>query len=148
MPPRFPAASPVWQVFKVAPVRTLTRRWRELPAVDVLTDRETTGFLAVSALVGVGVGTGAAALVLVIDAIAGGFETLEELAGGRRWWVLIAVPLGFLGAWWLARHLAPEVEGDGVPDVVAALALRDGRIPGRVIPAKIVATALTLGGGG
>ncbi len=129
-------------------MRTLTRRWRELPAVDVLTDRETTGFLAVSALVGVGVGTGAAALVLVIDAIAGGFETLEELAGGRRWWVLIAVPLGFLGAWWLARHLAPEVEGDGVPDVIAALALRDGRIPGRVIPAKIVATALTLGGGG
>ena len=129
-------------------MRTLTRRWRELPAVDVLTDRETTGFLAVSALVGVGVGTGAAALVLVIDAIAGGFEALEELAGGRRWWVLIAVPLGFLGAWWLARRLAPEVEGDGVPDVIAALALRDGRIPGRVIPTKIVATALTLGGGG
>ena len=129
-------------------MRTLTRRWREIPAVDVLTDRETTRFLAVSAIVGVGVGAGAAALVLVIDAIAGGFETLEELAGGRRWWVLIAVPLGFLGAWWLARHLAPEVEGDGVPDVIAALALRDGRIPGRVIPAKIVATAFTLGGGG
>jgi len=126
----------------------MTRRWRQLPGVEVLTDRDTTGFLALSALVGVGVGLGAAALVLVIDGIAEGFESLEELAGGHKWWILIAVPLGFLGSWWIARRIAPEVEGDGVPDVIAALGVRDGRIRGRVIPAKIVATALTLGGGG
>jgi CIC family chloride channel protein len=129
-------------------VRTFVRRWRQLPAVDVITDRDTTGFLALAALVGVGVGVGAAALVLVIDGIAEGFDTLEGLVDGQRWWVLIAVPLGFLVAWWVAKRFAPEVEGDGVPDVIAALGVRDGRIRGRVVPAKIVATALTLGGGG
>lgn len=129
-------------------VRSFVRRWRQLPAVDVITDRDTTGFLALSALVGVGVGVGAAALVLVIDGIGEGFDTLEGLVGGRRWWVLIAVPMGFLVAWWVAKRFAPEVEGDGVPDVIAALGVRDGRIQGRVVPAKIVATALTLGGGG
>jgi CIC family chloride channel protein len=129
-------------------VRTFVRRWRQLPAVDVITDRDTTGFLALAALVGVGVGVGAAALVLVIDGIAEGFDTLEGLVDGQRLWVLIAVPLGFLVAWWVAKRFAPEVEGDGVPDVIAALGVRDGRIRGRVVPAKIVATALTLGGGG
>jgi CIC family chloride channel protein len=129
-------------------VRAFVRRWRQLPAVDVITDRDTTGFLALSALVGVGVGVGAAALVLVIDGIAQGFDTLESLVDGQRWWVVIAVPLGFLVAWWVAKRFAPEVEGDGVPDVIAALGVRDGRIRGRVVPAKIVATALTLGGGG
>ncbi|MGH8928890.1 MAG: chloride channel protein [Acidimicrobiia bacterium] len=125
-----------------------TRRWRKLPAVEVLTNRETTGFLALSAVVGVGVGAGAAALVLVIGAVAEGFSWLEQAAGGQRWWVLVAVPLGLAAAWWVARRFAPEVEGDGVPDVIAALAVREGRIGGRVIPAKIAATALTLGGGG
>jgi CIC family chloride channel protein len=132
----------------VAGVRTLVGRWRQLPAVGVLTDRETTGFLAVSALVGVGVGLGAAALVLVINGVGRLFSLLEDRAGGQRWWVLAAVPLGLAGAWWVARRLAAEVEGDGVPDTISALALHDGRIRGRVIPAKIMATALTLGGGG
>jgi len=110
--------------------------------------RETTGFLALAALVGLGVGLGAAALVLVIGWIGEGFAGLERFSGGQRWWVLIAVPLGFVGAWWIARRFAPEVEGDGVPDAIAALAIHGGRIRGRVVPAKIVATALTLGGGG
>jgi CIC family chloride channel protein len=122
-------------------------RWRTR-AVGVLTDRETTTFLVLSAVVGLGVGVGAAALVTVIDLIADGFRQVEEMAGGSRWWVFVAVPLGLYLAWWVARRLAPEVEGDGVPDTIAALAIHSGMIRGRVVPAKIVATSLTLGGGG
>ena len=128
-------------------MRDFTDRVRT-STVGVLTDRETTGFLALAALVGVGVGLGAAALVAVIDWIGVGFAGVDELAGGQRWWVLVAVPLGFYAAWWVARRFAPEVEGDGVPDVIAALAIHGGTIRGRVAPSKILATALTLGGGG
>ncbi|HEY7564753.1 MAG TPA: chloride channel protein, partial [Acidimicrobiia bacterium] len=110
--------------------------------------RETTGFLALAAIVGVGVGTGAAGLVLVIFWIGEGFTTLERLAGSRAWWVIPALPLGLLASWWVARRFAPEVEGDGVPDAISALAVHGGMIRGRVVPAKMVATALTLGGGG
>lgn len=116
--------------------------------MSVLTDRETTGFLALAALVGAGVGLGAAALVTVIDLIGDAFTRLDAAAGGRRWWVLVAVPLGLYLAWWVARRFAHEVEGDGVPDVIAALAIHGGNIRGRVAPFKILATALTLGGGG
>ncbi|HEX5672513.1 MAG TPA: chloride channel protein, partial [Acidimicrobiia bacterium] len=56
--------------------------------------------------------------------------------------------LGFWLAWLVAQRVAPEVEGDGVPEVIAGLTIRSGRIRGRVVPAKMLATALTLGGGG
>ena len=128
-------------------MRDFTDRVRS-STVGVLTDRETTGFLALAALVGVGAGVGAATLVTVIDLIGVGFGEVEEFAGGQRWWVLVAVPMGLWAAWWLARRFAPEVEGDGVPDVIAALAIHGGTIRGRVAPSKILATALTLGGGG
>lgn len=123
-------------------------RLRRVDPVGLLTNRETTGFLGLAALVGAGVGLGAAALVLVIGWIGDGFAALDRIAGNRAWWVLPAVPLGFVGAWWVARRFAPEVEGDGVPDAIASLAVHGGRIRGRVVPFKILATALTLGGGG
>jgi chloride channel protein, CIC family len=132
----------------VTTVKNLFNRWRHHPAVEVLTERETTGLLAVAAVVGGGIGVGAAGLVLVIDGIEQGFAALERWAGGTRWWVFVAVPLGFWLAWLVAQRVAPEVEGDGVPEVIAGLTIRSGRIRGRVVPAKMLATALTLGGGG
>ena len=117
-------------------------------AVDILTDRETTTFLVLSAVVGLGVGVGAAALVTVINLIADGFRQVADSVGGGRWVVFVAVPLGLYLAWRLAKRFAPEVEGDGVPDAIAALAIHGGTIRGRVVPIKIVATALTIGGGG
>ena len=132
----------------MATLKDFLGRWRRLPAVEVLTERETTGLLAVAAVVGGGIGVGAAGLVLVIDGIEDGFAALEEWAGGSRWWVFVAVPLGFWLAWLVSKRVAPEVEGDGVPEVITGLTIRGGRIRGRVVPAKMVATALTLGGGG
>lgn len=119
---------------------------RRLPAVGVLAERQMGGFLAVSALVGVGVGLGAAAMVVVVD-------WLEEvllpfaLADGHAW-IFLTVPTGFLVAWLLAKRLAPEVAGDGVPQAIAALEVHGGRMRSRVIPLKILATAVTIGGGG
>jgi CIC family chloride channel protein len=99
-----------------------------------------------SALVGVGVGIGAAALIGLIDWLEGFFLRFAIDQGHP--WVFLTVPTGFLFAWFLARRVAPEVAGDGVPESVAALEVHGGRMRGRVIPLKILATAATVGTGG
>lgn len=100
-------------------------------------------------LVGVAVGLGAALLIWALERVADVFEWAgSAVTGDGRWYVLVSVPLGVLGAWWIAKRFAPEVGGDGVPEVTAALAVRAGYLSTRSIPLKIVATALTLGGGG
>ncbi len=131
--------------------------FRKLPAVGVLAERGMGGFLALSAIVGVGVGLGAAGLVRLLEGIRDILEPLlhslpveeaGELWSLGRAWIFLTVPAGLLIAWWIARRFAPEVAGDGVPEAAAALAVRGGRMRGRVIPLKILATAVTVGSGG
>ena len=119
---------------------------RRLPAVGVLAERQMGGFLAISALVGVGVGLGAAALIYLVDWLEEFFLPFAIDQGHP--WIFLTVPTGFLFAWFLARRFAPEVAGDGVPESVAALEVHSGRMRGRVIPLKILATAATVGTGG
>ena len=104
------------------------------------------GFLAISALVGVGVGLGAAALIYLVDWLEEFFLPFAIDQGHP--WIFLTVPTGFLFAWFLAKRFAPEVAGDGVPEAVAALEVHSGRMRGRVIPLKILATAATVGTGG
>ena len=119
---------------------------RKLPAVGVLAERQMGGFLAMAALIGVGVGLGAAALVTLVDWFEG-FFALFAIEEGRVW-IFLTVPTGFFAAWLLAKRLAPEISGDGVPQAVAALEVQGGKMRARVIPLKILATALTIGTGG
>ncbi|MCH8970850.1 MAG: chloride channel protein [Acidobacteria bacterium] len=130
---------------------------RKLPGVGVLTERQMGGFLVLAALVGVGVGLGAAGLVLLLEAIQNPLAPLldplfnpEEVGfwSLQRAWIFLTVPLGLLTAWWIAKRFAPEVAGDGVPETAAALAVHGGRIRKRVIPLKMLATAVTIGSGG
>ena len=99
-----------------------------------------------SALVGVGVGLGAAALIYLVDWLEEFFLPFAIDQGHP--WIFLTVPTGFLFAWFLARRFAPEIAGDGVPESVAALEVHSGRMRGRVIPLKILATAATIGVGG
>lgn len=111
--------------------------------------RADTGFLVLSLLVGVVVGGAAASLIWMLEVVSRLFELVSEaVAGGAAWFALVSVPLGLLVAWWLARRFAPEVAGDGVPEVSAALAVNAGYLSTKSIPLKILTTALTLGGGG
>ncbi len=119
---------------------------RRLPAVGVLAERQMGGFLAMSALVGVGVGLGAAALIYLVDWLEEFFLPFAIDQGHP--WIFLTVPTGFLFAWFLARRFAPEVAGDGVPEAVAALEVHSGRMRGRIIPLKVLATAATIGVGG
>jgi CIC family chloride channel protein len=119
---------------------------RRLPAVGVLAEQKMGGFLALSALVGVGVGVGTAGLVWSLEGVR--FLIGPLLDQGPAPWIFLTVPAGLLAAWWVARAVAPEVAGDGVPEAAAALAVHGGRMRARVIPLKTLATALTLGSGG
>jgi CIC family chloride channel protein len=119
---------------------------RRLPAVGVLAERQMGGFLAISALVGVGVGLGAAALIYLVTWLEDFFLPLAIDEGQP--WIFLTVPTGLLLAWFIAKRLAPEVAGDGVPEAVAALEVHGGRMRWRTIPLKILATAATVGAGG
>lgn len=68
-------------------------------------------------------------------------------APGRLWFVLAPVIGALLGGPVIA-FFASEARGHGVPEVMAALVLRGGRIRPRVAAAKIVASALCIGTGG
>ncbi|MGH8872774.1 MAG: chloride channel protein [Acidimicrobiia bacterium] len=119
---------------------------RRLPAVGVLAERQMGGFLAIAALIGVGVGLGAAALISLIEWLEEFFLPFAIDQGHP--WVFLTVPTGFLVAWFVARRFAPEVAGDGVPEAVAALEIHSGRMRGRTIPLKVLATGVTIGTGG
>ncbi len=115
------------------------------------------GFLLISAVVGVGVGLGAAALVVAVDGLGrllnpllGPLFQVEEYGffSIARAWVFVTIPIGLLVAWLIARRLAPEVGGDGVPEAITALSVHGGRMRGRVAPLKVLATAITVGSGG
>jgi CIC family chloride channel protein len=64
-------------------------------------------------------------------------------------WQLLAIPTaGGLGVGLLVHYGAREAKGHGVPEVMAALALKEGRIRKRVAVVKILASALCIGSGG
>jgi CIC family chloride channel protein len=84
-----------------------------------------------------------------LDLVTEGFAWVDDhWFDGRSWFFLISVPVGVTLAWLIARWFAPEVEGDGVAEVEAAVAVHGGYLPTRSIPFKILATSFTLGGGG
>jgi chloride channel protein, CIC family len=115
----------------------------------LLRRRGDTGFLLISLIVGVVVGIAAAALIWLLEVVEATFHAAGDLlADGAAWFALVSVPLGIGIAWWLARKFAPEVAGDGVPEVTVSLAVNAGYMSTKSIPLKILATALTLGGGG
>lgn len=63
--------------------------------------------------------------------------------------LLFLVPaVGIFGAAWLTRRFAPEAQGHGVPEVIVAVARKEGVIRPRVSLVKILASALSIGTGG
>jgi CIC family chloride channel protein len=109
---------------------------------------ETARFLGLSVLAGVLVGAGAALLIWAVEWVSAGSSLLEDGTSLGRLAILVSVPLGLMLAWWIGAKVAPEVAGDGVPEATIGLAVHAGYLPTRSVPLKLLATALTLGGGG
>jgi chloride channel protein, CIC family len=74
---------------------------------------------------------------------------LREVVGPHGLWLVpLATTLGGLVAGLLVYGLAPETEGHGTDTVVKALHWTRGALRARVVPVKMLASAITIGSGG
>jgi CIC family chloride channel protein len=136
------------------PVRR-TRRWQLGPVIlQRILDRyqppEPVVLLFTAVAVGVGAGLGAIAFRWLIDVVSFvSFTWLPEaLSGLGRTYLLIAPMAGGLLVGSLTFRYAREAKGHGVPEVMAAVALRGGRIRPRVALIKALASSICIGSGG
>jgi H+/Cl- antiporter ClcA len=67
---------------------------------------------------------------------------------GRYPWYYYFLPLTLVASSFLVAWLAPEAAGHGTEKVIEAVHQRMGRIPFKVVPVKLLATVITLAGGG
>ena len=61
---------------------------------------------------------------------------------------VLGLPVALMASAWITTSLAPEAGGQGLERVIQAVHFRSGKIDGQVIPAKLIATILTIGAGG
>ncbi len=81
------------------------------------------------------------------------FWGVEEFSASNfqsvPWWMLLLVPaLGGLLVGPIIRFVASEAKGHGVPEVMLAVAQKNGVMRGRVVFAKALTSALTIASGG
>jgi CIC family chloride channel protein len=126
-------------LWKYANVKWLRRLWR--PGSQA-------GLMLLAVLTGVGAGLGAVLLIKSIEGIRWLVDRFVEVTTLERSWVFLAIPVALVVSWLVTSRFAPEVAGHGVPQIIAALAIREGSIRPRVVPLKVAATAITIGAGG
>ena len=115
---------------------------------EKLTSRGTAAFMFAALVLGLIVGLGAAVLVWAIEFVFHGTANLYDYLEWGRWFFVFSVPVGILVSWILDRRFGPGVASGGVTEAMVGVTLHGGYLPTRLIPSKIVATAMTLGTGG
>lgn len=93
-----------------------------------------------ASIVGIMVGFGTAAFLRTLE------WTSSQIARFPNYYLLLPVTLVVSSA--LVSWLAPDAAGHGTEKVIEAIHKRMGRIPRMVVPVKLVATVITLAGGG
>ena len=109
--------------------------------------------LLLALLIGVLGGYGAVLFRFIIKSIQyvfyGSSEEFLSFAHTVPWYMLVGIPcLGGLIVGIIIRLGAREAKGHGVPEVMEAVALKDGVIRKRVAGVKIIASAICIGSGG
>lgn len=109
---------------------------------------QTPRLIVLAGLVGVGAGVGAVALISVIDAVGTASRAAGDTLSLGRYWPALTLPIGLWISWRLTSWFAPEAAGHGVPQIIAAIAVRGGNVRARLMLLKTVATGVTIGSGG
>lgn len=68
--------------------------------------------------------------------------------GWGKWFVILVPAISGLIYGPLIYKFAPTARGHGIPEVMLAVKRKGGKIPGQVAVVKVIASALTIGGGG
>lgn len=63
-------------------------------------------------------------------------------------WRLVVPAIGGLLIAPIVMKWATDAKGSGIPEVIESVALRGGVVPGKIVPLKAIAAALTIGSGG
>ena len=115
-----------------------------------ITIPQSTFLLFAAIFVGVGGGYGAVGFRDLIGLMSGFAVAIAGLFGHAlgAYAAVATIACGGAAAAWFAVRFAPEARGHGVPEVMAAVALRGGVMRPRVILIKALASATTIGFGG
>lgn len=126
-------------------LRALRRALMQRPRAS-----EDTILLVTAILVGIGAGLGTIIVRTLIESVTWfSFDWLPHVSRDFGKAFVVVVPtLGGLLVGILVYRFAREAKGHGVPEVMAAVALRGGRIRPVVAVVKSLASALTIGSGG
>ena len=98
-------------------------------------------------IVGIGTGLGALIFIWLLEQIATLTRLLQDSIG-MAIGLILAMGLSGIAVGYMIDRWASEAKGHGVPEVMEAIALRNGRIRGRVALVKVLASSLTIGTGG
>lgn len=110
--------------------------------------RGAAAFLLASLVLGVLVGLATAVLAWTIEGVEIFTDNFATWSTWSRASLLLLIPAGMTISWLLNRKWGPGVSSGGVTETMVGLSLHGGYLPTRVVPAKLLATAATLGTGG
>lgn len=107
--------------------------------------------IIIAAVIGLGTGFAAIGFKMLIEFFhniffTGSEKTLGSIMG--NYYIILIPALGGLLVGPLIYFLAREAKGHGVPEVIAAIAEKDGILRPRVVLVKAFASAITIGSGG
>ncbi|MCK4342034.1 MAG: chloride channel protein [Phycisphaerae bacterium] len=130
---------------------SLYKYWRQGHAK--LRDVEHVYMVLVALVIGLGGGLAAVGFrkLIGLGNTIGWFEseyTLDLLRAIPFWWKIPVPAIGGLLCALIVYYFAREAKGHGVPEVMEAVALRNGRIRPRVVLAKMLASAISIASGG
>ena len=155
------ASAPAGKIVRLRNDRRPAKPWRNwpLPLVVRYAKRPDVGVaLTLFAAFVVGTVTGLCSLVFLWWIGIVGDLTLQPLLKlqppqspwglGWHWLIVVTPALGLLIVAWIANKYAPEAQGNGVPEVISAVAKKHGIIRPRVAGLKALLSGLCIGTGG